>query len=311
MSWQAKAFVVGMRALRLKQRLFGSARAIDATVRRDRKKGPDTPSFDMKRKFNVSDSVVDGRRVTVVAPRRAAGQPPAKRTILYLHGGGFVMSITSLHWLLVRRLSHRLDAVVVVPDYPLAPEHSCVEVNDWLVRYYAQLVKGVDTDTLSVMGDSAGGHLSLALLLQARDLGLPLPSSAVLFSPAVTGDYEHEHRKAKDATDCMIALDGMEPIARLFARDLDVHDPRISLLKGTLKGLPPIAVYAGSEEIMCYDAQRIEEKAAEEGADVVVSVYDGMFHAWPIFPIPEARKVIVEVVSFVQKKEQKKKRQAA
>lgn len=307
MSWQATAFTWGMRALRLKQRLFGSARAIDATVKRDRKKGPDTPSFDMKKKFNVSDSVVDGRNVTTVAPKNKA----AKRTILYLHGGGFVMSITSLHWLLIRRLSHRLDAVVVVPDYPLAPEHSCVESNDWIVRHYAQLVRSVDTSTLSVMGDSAGGHLALALLLQARDKGLPLPSSSVLFSPAVTGDYDHEHRKAKDATDCMIALAGMEPIARLWARDLDVHDPRISLLKASLKGLPPIAVYAGSEEIMSYDAQRIEEKATEEGVDIDVFVYDGMFHAWPIFPIPEARKVVAEVVNFVQKKEQKKKTQAA
>lgn len=306
-SWQARAFVFGMRAFRLKQRLFATPAAVQRTIARDRKEGPYKPSARFRARFHVSDSVVDGRNVTVVAPRGRT----AKRTILYLHGGGFIMSITPLHYLLISRLCHRLDAVVVVPDYPLAPEHSCAEVNAWLVRYWKHFVHSVDTETLSIMGDSAGGHLSLALMLQARDQGLPLPSSMVLLSPAVTGDYEHADRKAKEASDCMIALSGMEPIARLYGRDIDPTDPRISLLKNKLTGLPPMAVFAGTEEVMSYDARRIEEQARVEGADVDLFMYDEMFHAWPIFPIPEARRAATQIVDFVLKNETKKVQKAA
>jgi acetyl esterase/lipase len=299
MSWQARAFVLGMRALRLKQRLFGDARAIAATIARDRKKGPDAPSAKMRGRFTITDSVVDGRHVTVVAPK----DKPARRTILYLHGGGFVMAIVSLHWLLIARLAHRLDAVVVVPDYPLAPEHDVVGVNAWLVNYWRGFVRGHDVGSVHVMGDSAGGHLALALAMQARDAGLPLPASLTLFSPALTGDHDHATRRALDATDVMIALSGMPPIIELYAPGVDHDDPRVNLLKGSLRGLPPMAVFAGTKEIMHYDLTKLVEKAAEENVDVDVFAYEGMFHAWPIFPIPEARRAVEDVIGFVQKHE--------
>lgn len=299
-SWQSRAFELGMRMIGLKQRLFGDSTAIEKTIRKYRKDGPAKPGRRLRERFVIDDRDVAGRNVTVVTPR----QPP-ERSIVYLHGGGFIMPITPFHWQLIARLAFRLNARVVVPDYPLAPESTALAINAWLVDLWRGLVNEFDPGRVSVMGDSAGGHLALSLVQQARDLNLPQPSSVVLFSAALTGHADDPRRIALDRTDCMIALSGMPTIARLFHGGLDPTDPRVDLLAGSLRGLPPLAAFSGTREIMHFDALRLQERALAEDVVVEMHTFVDMFHAWPIFPIPEARRAVDLVGTFVRQHERR------
>ena len=145
--------------------------------------------------------------------------------------------------------------------------------------------------TLSIDDDAFESARTYA---QARDLKLPQPSSVVLFSAALTALAADDPRRiALDRTDCMIALAGMPTIARLFyGGDVDPSDPRVNLLAGSLRGLPPLAAFSGTREIMHFDALRLEERAREEDVTVAMFTFVDMFHAWPIFPIPEARHAV-------------------
>ena len=295
MSWQSDGFYLGMRLIGLKRWLFGSARAITRTVRRDRKMGPAVPSARMRARFEITTKTVDGRLVTTVAPR----DRQARRVILYLHGGGFIMQMTPLHWGLIARLARRLDAVVIVPEPPLVPEHTAKDMHAWLLRIWRDVTDVHAASAVSVMGDSSGGHLALALAQHARDQRLPLPSALVLFSPALTGSYDDPRRTSLDRSDCMIALSGLPELGRLYAGDFTADDPRLDLLAGSLAGLPPTLLFSSTREIMHFDALRFREKAAQDGADVVVVDVPGLFHVWPIFPIPEAEETVVTVSAFL------------
>jgi acetyl esterase/lipase len=127
-----------------------------------------------------------------------------------------------------------------------------------------------------------------------------LPSSLVLFSPALTGHHDDPVRIALDPTDCMIALSGLPTLGRLYAGDVDAHDPRIDLLAGSLAGLPPTLLFSSTRELMHFDSLRARKKAEEDGAaEFVVVDADGLFHAWPIFPIPEARDAVKTTGEFI------------
>jgi acetyl esterase/lipase len=76
-------------------------------------------------------------------------------------------------------------------------------------------------------------------------------------------------------------------------------DPKISPLFGSLMGLPPIHVFAGTRDMLNLDAHRLRAKAAQDGAALSLHEYEGMFHAWPLAPIPEARQAINEMKMLI------------
>src|SRR6266496_1579604 len=110
--------------------------------------------------------------------------PPGRRTLLYLHGGGFMMRSPRLHARLIARLCELLGARALMPWYRLAPEHPLPAAHEDCFQAYAWLcAQGCRAEDIVVAGDSAGGLLALATLQRIRDAGLPAPACGVLFSP--------------------------------------------------------------------------------------------------------------------------------
>ncbi len=125
----------------------------------------------------------------------------------------------------------------------------------------------------------------------------------MLFSPALTGDYDDPRRAVLDRSDAMLDLRGLEPLARRYAGDLAHDDPRLAPLSSSLTGLPPIALFASKSEILWLDALALHKKAAEDGVDLEFHGYDDMVHAWPIFPIPEGVQAVDAACAFVRDRE--------
>lgn len=239
-----------------------------------------------------------------VADRRVGtpGPEAAERVVLHLHGGAYLMGSPATHRGLAVALARTARAPVLLPRYRLAPESTYpAAVEDALAAYRWLLDTGIPPERVAISGDSAGGGLALALLLSLADAGLPRPAAYVGLSPwtdlAATGLSLHE----RDARDPWLTADLVEPAARAYAGDAPLTDPGISPLYGDLSVLPPTLVHVGSEEILFDDAARLVVRAREAGVDASMGRFDGMWHVFQAFPLPEARQSLREIGAFVRR----------
>src|SRR5690349_5022854 len=129
-SFPARLMSAAVRTMRVK-RVFDGADQVHRSIAADRGKGPAEPSAKLRARFSVREREVAGRRVYLVGPKDHA----TTRHVLYLHGGGWVLSIMPPHWTLVGQLVEQLDCTVIVPLYPLAPEHNAQDVLAMLLPF--------------------------------------------------------------------------------------------------------------------------------------------------------------------------------
>lgn len=224
------------------------------------------------------------------------------RVILYLHGGGYVICSPATHRGMTYGIARKCGARALVIDYRLAPEHPHpAAVEDALAAYRWLLETGTDPSRLAVMGDSAGGGLTLVLLQQLRDRKLPLPACAVLLSPWTDLTCSGESMRRNKRKDPLIRPHFIKGFARLYAREEEYTLPSASPLFGDMSGLPPMFIQAGSIETLLDDSRRVADKALKCGTNVELEVWPGMIHVFQSLApfLPEARQAISRIGAFV------------
>ncbi len=231
----------------------------------------------------------------------SAGGVPAG-TVLYLHGGGYFACSPMTHRAITGGLAIR-GFRVFAAGYRLAPEHPFpAAVDDALSVYKALLADGVSPEQLVVAGDSAGGGLVLALLLAAKAGGLPMPSSALLFSPwtdlAATGATLKTNLKR----DPMLRGERIFEATEFYVNGNDPKNPLISPLYGDLTGLPPLCIQVGETEVLRDDSTRLAERARAAGVEVNLKIWKNVPHVWQLFQwfLPEARAALTEAAVFAK-----------
>ena len=246
----------------------------------------------------ITEATIGGLPGVRIAPEGA----PEDRVILYLHGGGYCIGSRTSHGPLVANLAKAAGTVTLLPEYRLAPEapHPAA-VEDAEAAYRWVLDQGYAPERIAVGGESAGGGLTAALLVRAREAGLPMPSSATLISPwcdmTGLGDVSEE---ALDAD--FLRPETIEQFTANFVPDPAVHrDPLCSPVYADLAGLPPLLIQIGEAEILCAMGRRLAAAAKDAGVDVTLEIEPHMFHAWTLFAgaLPEADEAIARIASFV------------
>lgn len=223
--------------------------------------------------------------------------------LYYLHGGGYIAGSLDTHRRFAARLAATLGVRVFHIDYRLAPEHPFpAAVEDCFTAYQWLLHNGVPPVSLVMGGESAGGAFVLTTLLQARDRGLPLPAAAFCLSPHVDFDYQSESISRRAGTELFFTRDDLEWGREIYAGDHDARFPLLSPVYADLRGLPPLLIQAADDELFRDDAVRLAERAKQAGVDVELKIWDGLWHAFQLFPfIPESRQAIKEVCEFARK----------
>ncbi|MGP3919310.1 alpha/beta hydrolase [Nonomuraea sp. 10N515B] len=187
--------------------------------------------------------------------------------LLYLHGGGFVVGSPRVTAHLTVALLQHLDGRAVSLDYRLAPEHSFPAASDDCLAAYRELLDaGTDPQRLMIAGDSAGAALAVVTMMRARELGLPMPAAAVLFSPAVDLTLSGASMRSKDGVDPIFTPADLEWYFDQYVAGSDRSAPEASPIFADLTGLPPLLIQVGSSELLLDDAVRL---AARAGADEV------------------------------------------
>jgi acetyl esterase/lipase len=238
------------------------------------------PREKMQRRFPnlvFGDHTVDGLAIESVCAVEST-----TRVILYLHGGAFFMGSAASYRNRSMRLSYRCHAEVFVPAYRLAPEHPYpAALEDALAAW--RYVKGLRPNAqMFVTGDSAGGGLSLSLLLKLRDLGLAMPNGSFMLSPWTDLTVSGQSVDGNRGKDLWFTRQHLETWAKYYAGRADAHLPYLSPVFAELSGLPPLLLLAGENELLLDDALRVRDAATSVGTEVDVLIGKGMQHDWPL-----------------------------
>jgi acetyl esterase/lipase len=252
-----------------------------------------TPPRRLRRRVVVSRA--DRQAWPVYSVQPLEGRPPS-RTVLYFHGGAYINEITRFHWALAARIAREASCRCLVPIYPLGARAGAAQVVATGSEIAAQVIE--QTGELVLAGDSAGGGLALAVSLALRDSGLR-PSQIILVSPWLDVRTDQPEQRALERRDAMLAVVGLREAARTYACGLPLADPRISPLNGELRGLPPITVFTGTNDILNPDSHRLRERCSASGVSCELVEAPGMPHVYPLMPTPEgrgARRRLVELL---------------
>ena len=228
----------------------------------------------------IAEQPIAGAPAMSLKPRNASDD----KLLLYLHGGAYVMGSPNTHRNLVGKLAAMLGVSAVMPDYRLAPEHRFpAAVEDAVSVYKALLQDGYPPKGIIIAGDSAGGGLSVALLLALRDEGVPLPAGAFLLSPWLDLSASGESMETRRHLDPWFCKEDVALVAHYYSDEDQLTEPLVSPVFADVSGLPPICIQVGDHEVLLSDSTRLADNIRKAGGEVDIEVFDQMWHVFQVF----------------------------
>lgn len=255
---------------------------------------PSPPEY-LKLRVDIQSEAFNTMNLFILEPKDT--QPCL--TILYLHGGSYLYNATRPHWRFLTKLVESANCRVIAADYPLAPEHSYADAYRLLVPYYKKLCAQVGPDSLILMGDSAGGGLSLGLAMAARDEGLPACASLLLLSPWLDVTMTNPFIEAIDPEDPFLNAQALKAAGQAWAKGANPRKPWISPLYGKVEGLPPMHLFIGTKDILLADARRFHEICRAQKANLSFYEYENMVHVWMLLEFKEGKLAAERIAAIV------------
>jgi epsilon-lactone hydrolase len=195
------------------------------------------------------------------------------------------------------------NARVFVVDYRLAPQTPFPGAFDDCLRAYQWLVTDSDADPqmLTVLGDSAGANLAVAVTAAARDQRLALPERIALLSPLADLTFGGASIEQRKHLDPLVTREMLESSVVDYLAGADPRDPRCSAIFADMQGFPPMLIQVGENEILYDDATRIRDAATTAGVDVSFESWRHGIHVWPVFisaGLPESSAAVERLATF-------------
>ncbi len=253
-------------------------------------------------RVKVKPITIDGINGEWLSPTKSM----KNRAILYLHGGSFIAGSPKSHRSLAAHIGKVSESPVLFLDYRLAPENpfpaaleDAISAYEWILK-----AKHIDPKNVLIVGDSAGGTLTLSTLIKLRDDGQPLPAAGICLSPCTDLAITGESIKSKVDEEIMLTEFEIVEAVKLYLKDEDRKHPIASPFYADLTGLPPLLFQTGTAELLLDDTTRFAEKAKKQGVDVTVDLWSDMFHVFQIFGnlMPESKKALKKIGEYAKKR---------
>lgn len=230
------------------------------------------------------------------------GEGAAQRgVLLYLHGGAFSLHLPNAYRQLASQLARTTGMRVLVPAYRLAPEHRFpAALDDCFAAWRWLMAQGCAPERMAIAGDSAGGNLTLGVLMRLRDEGLPLPACAALLSPVtdLTGSGDSVH--VNEGSDAMFDRHALTMVQAAYLDGAPADDPAASPLFADWTGLPPLLFHVSGSEMLLDDSLRAAERARALGVDASVRVWPGLPHVFQLIGVlPQSKQSLDEIGAFI------------
>lgn len=281
--------------MRLFEFIFGltgnkfKARTFPRTQRQLKHRKYPTPariSGSLRKLAHVREQTIHGQPVFTFSPRQ--NKQPIH--LIYLHGGAYVYPLNFAHWMVVQELIQHIGCSVTVPIYPLAPEYTYQGAFTLMEKVYRDVLQSAPDEKIVLCGDSAGGGLALAAVMDWRDRSLPMPHRLALFSPWVDITLSNPEAVHAEKRDAMLGIPGLVQCGAWWAGGKDPRDPQLSPIYGDLAGLPPLDVFTGTHDLFCPDNQKLAQKVEQVGGEIHLQIEPGAMHDYLLATMsPEAQ----------------------
>jgi acetyl esterase/lipase len=253
----------------------------------------------LQRKYNITKT--SAYSVDTYLMKSSSQQE--ERQILFLPGGGYIEQPLIWHWKFLYQLTQKLNGTITIPIYPKAPNYQYHEALDSVLPIYKDLLTKTSPENIVIMGDSAGGGLTLALSQLILREGLPQPGNIILLSPWLDINLDHPEISSLLKVEPMLDLPLLIEAGKTYAGDTPTSDYLISPINGPIHGLGKITLFIGTHEIFLPDARKFKALAEKEKVDINYFEYPKMNHVFPVFPIPEAKKAMEQIINIIKYKQ--------
>ena len=219
------------------------------------------------------------RNVFIITPKEVQ---KTDITILYFHGGSYMAEATEQHWTFLEKIINDTGATVILPDYPLTPKYHYKDVFNMVEPLYEEIINKVNPDNLILMGDSAGGGLTLALEESLSNKSILMPSKTILISPWLdvrleNPDIDKVQKYDKDLNKDALKLAG---IAYAGGNEEGINSFLVNPIDGDLSKLKNITIFTGTYDILNPDVKILKEKAEKQNVKIDIKEYEGASHVW-------------------------------
>jgi acetyl esterase/lipase len=225
-SIQSKAINVMLHLMRMKRTVNRMRQRVEIGERTYTE-----PSPRLHRKHQISKRELNGHLVWTIAPK----EKPSGKHVIYLHGGAYVNSFAPQHWDLMSKLVQAANCTVTAPNYPHAPEYYVGDVFALMLPLYNELAAAAGSSNITIMGDSSGGGIALALAQRLRGEGIAQPGRLILLSPWLDATLSNPEIAEFDKIDPFLGVDGLKYGGAVYARDVDPKSYLVSPVYGSVK----------------------------------------------------------------------------
>ncbi|MFP7486247.1 alpha/beta hydrolase [Priestia filamentosa] len=255
-------------------------------------------SKDIQREFSMEKRTYNGMDCYIFNQ----GNNFSEKKILYLHGGAYVDQPLIYHWRFLSKISKETKATIYIPIYPKAPNYNYKDSFDKVLPIYEELLYESGIKNIIFMGDSSGGGFALSLAQLLWEKGLPQPRHIILLSPWLDITMKNPDARLLENKDPMLGVYGLIQMGKAYAGDTNPNEHLLSPINGTVSGLGEISLFVGTHEILLPDARKFRDIAEFQGVTINYYEYPKMNHNFPLYPIPEAKKAIKEIVNIITHK---------
>jgi len=268
---------------------------------RDYSKGLTSPAppDHLRLRIDISRFEIEGSAIYQLTPKSGKGAGKDSQTILFFHGGSYVVNATRPHWRFLAGLVERSGFTVIAPDYPLAPEHSYADAYTMITKLYRGLAEEIPSRDIVLMGDSAGGGLALGFSMLIRDEKMPQPSTVVMLSPWLDVTMSNHYMEDIDSEDPFLNIEALRKAGFSWAHGANPRKPLISPIYGDFSGLPPLHVFTGTKDVLAADCRRLRGLCMAAHAKLAYYEFENMVHDWMLLNFKEAKMAASQIAAIV------------
>lgn len=228
--------------------------------------------------YNIKTEKFMNRNVYIITP---IGGATNNKVIMYLHGGAYVAEIGGDHWNMVGRLIEDTGSTIILPDYPLAPKYTYKDVFKMMEPLYKEVEEKVGANNLILMGDSAGGGMSLALIEKiSTQNNYEIPSKIILISPWLDVRLNNPQICKVQKNDKELNKESLKLAGIAYAGEDGIDNYLVNPVDGDISKLKNVTIFTGTYDILNPDAHILEDKAKQQGIDIQLKEYEKAGHIW-------------------------------
>ena len=239
-----------------------------------------TPTKEIKEQCQIQEEDYLGRKVFVITPKEGK---KSEKQILYFHGGSYVAEASKNHWEFLKQMVIDTGCTVIMPDYPLAPKYTYIDVFNMIEPLYKEILEKIEAKNLIVMGDSAGGGMALGLMgkMSVQNENY-IPSKIVLLSPWLDTRLTNPKIDEFQKRDTVLNKETLKIAGVAYSGKDGQNSYLVNPIDGDISKLENITIFVGTDDILTPDSYLLQEKATKIGKQITIKEYQNAKHIWII-----------------------------